>query len=211
MTAPISPFRTLLSALCACGLLLSACALGQTQALTPAELVATLKKGGQVIVLRHASSPRAVPDKATANPDNPTPERQLDEVGRSTATAMGKALRELKIPIGAVLSSPTYRALETVRLAGLPPPSTREELGDGGSSMQSVGATQGQWLRQQAALRPKSGNTLIVTHFPNINAAFPEYAQGLADGEALVFGADGTGGAALRARIKIDEWPTLAK
>src|SRR5499427_3466980 len=80
-------------------------------------LVKALQKGGYVLVMRHASSPREVPDKQAANPDNSKPERQLDEVGRGTAIAMGKALRDLKIPIGNVLSSPTYRALETVRLA----------------------------------------------------------------------------------------------
>jgi hypothetical protein len=80
-------------------------------------LVKALQKGGYVLVMRHASSPREVPDKQAANSDNSKPERQLDEVGRNTAIAMGKALRDLKIPIGNVLSSPTYRALETVRLA----------------------------------------------------------------------------------------------
>src|ERR1051325_9127965 len=76
-------------------------------------LVKALQQGGYVIVMRHASSPREVPDKQTANPDNVKPERQLDQEGRATATAMGKALRDLKIPIGTVFTSPTYRALET--------------------------------------------------------------------------------------------------
>jgi hypothetical protein len=69
-------------------------------------LVKALQKGGYVLVMRHASSPREVPDKQAANPDNSKPERQLDEVGRNTAIAMGKALRDLRIPIGNVLSSP---------------------------------------------------------------------------------------------------------
>lgn len=191
-------------------LLVSANALSQAQALSP-QLLAALQRGGQVIVLRHASSPRTVPDKATANPDNTTPERQLDEVGRSTAIAMGKALRELKIPVGAVLSSPTYRALETIRLAQLPTPRTYQELGDGRQSMQAVGTAEGRWLQGQVALLPNGTNTVIVTHYPNINAAFPQHAKGLADGEALVFGPDGGGGATLMARIKIEEWPTLGK
>ena len=57
------------------------------QTLTGAALVKSLQAGGHVIVMRHASSPREVPDKP--NPDNVPPERQLDEKGRSTATAMG--------------------------------------------------------------------------------------------------------------------------
>ena len=172
-------------------------------------LVKALQKGGYVIVMRHASSPREVPDKQTANPDNTKPERQLDETGRNTATAMGKALRELKIPIGSVLSSPTYRALETVRLAQLGTPKTFAELGDNGQSMQGGTAAQAAWLQNQVMQFPKGTNTILVTHFPNVTAAFPQSSAGLADGEALVFGPDGKGGAAVVARVKIEEWPTM--
>jgi hypothetical protein len=84
-------------------------------------LVKLLRQGGYVLVMRHASSPREVPDKQAANADNVKLERQLDEAGRAGAAAMGKALRDLKIPIGSVLTSPTYRAVETVRLADREP------------------------------------------------------------------------------------------
>ena len=86
------------------------------------------------------------PDKQTANPDNVKLERQLDAAGRAGAIAMGGALRDLEIPIGEVLTSPTYRALETVRYALLANPQAYEELGDGGQSMQGV-------AEQQAAVR----------------------------------------------------------
>src|SRR5262245_59573700 len=102
------------------------------QTLSGPALVTALRQGGYVIVMRHASSPREVPDKKTANADNLNLERQLDEAGRVTATAMGKALRDLKIPIGEVLTSPTYRALETIRLGQFGNPKTFAELGDGG-------------------------------------------------------------------------------
>ena len=89
-------------------------------------------------MMRHASSPREVPDKQTANIDNSKPERQLDESGRKSAVAMGKALRDLRIPIGNVFSSPTYRALETEGLAQFGTPQTSAELGDNGKSMQGT-------------------------------------------------------------------------
>src|SRR6266700_1172587 len=101
----------------------------QAQSLRGEALVKALRQGGYVIVMRHTSSPREAPDKKTANADNVKIERQLDEEGRTTATAMGKALRELRIPVGEVLASPTYRALETVRYAQLGNPRTYEELG----------------------------------------------------------------------------------
>jgi len=181
---------------------------GQTssQPLSGAAMLKALQQGGVVIVMRHASSPRQVPDKQTANADNVNLERQLDEAGRAAAVAMGNAIRDLKIPIGAVLSSPTYRAMETVRLAKLSNPTSVPELGDGGQSMQAV---PGGWLQKKVTEFPKGTVTLLVTHSPNLTAAFPGVATNVADGEALVFGPDGKGGATLVGRIKIDEWARM--
>jgi hypothetical protein len=47
---------------------------------------------------------------------------------------------------------------------------------------------------------------VLVTHVPNITAAFPEEKPAAVEGEAFVFGPDGKGGARLVGRIKIDEW-----
>jgi phosphohistidine phosphatase SixA len=179
---------------------------GQTQ--SPNTVVASLRQGGYVLIMRHASSPRETPDKQTANPDNLKKERQLDEAGRAGSTAMGKALRDLKIPVGDVLSSPTYRALETVRLAQLANAQSHAELGDRGQSMQGVTEADGAWLRERATRLPKGTNTIIVTHMPNITRAFPDWG-GVADGEVVVVGADGKGGTRAAGRIKIDEWSRL--
>ncbi len=181
------------------------------QALSGPALVNALGQGGYVIVMRHASSPRETPDAKTTNPDNVNHERQLDETGRTTAIAFGKALRDLKIPIGEVLSSPTYRALETIRLAQLPMPKTVPELGENGQSMKEAKESQAAWLRKAVTQLPKQSNTILVTHFPNMSAAFPEDTSGLTDGEALVFGPDGKGGSAVVARVKIEEWPKLPR
>jgi phosphohistidine phosphatase SixA len=178
------------------------------QAASAEALVASLRKGGYVMVMRHASSPRAAPDKQNANADNVKLERQLDAAGRSASTAMGKALRDLKIPIGDVLTSPTYRALETVRLAQLPNPQPHVELGDGGQSMQGVSEAQGAWLRERVMRLPKGTNTIVVTHMPNIARAFPDWSA-VADGEVVVVGSDGTGGVQPVGRIQIDEWSRL--
>jgi hypothetical protein len=77
------------------------------QAGTAADRVAALRPGGCVLVMRHASSPRTAPTRELANPDDTSLERQLDATGRDGATAMGQALRALKVPIGDVLTSPT--------------------------------------------------------------------------------------------------------
>jgi phosphohistidine phosphatase SixA len=177
------------------------------------ELLANLRHGGYVILMRHASSPREAPDAAHMNADNTKGERQLDEMGIQSAQAMGDALHHLGIPIGQVLSSPTFRALQTVKFARLGQATTFPELGDGGQNMQAdKSGTRAAWLLSRAAQMPLDGtNTVIVTHFPNITEAFSQSAAGLADGEALVIKPDGRGGAPVVMRLKIDEWATLGR
>jgi phosphohistidine phosphatase SixA len=171
-------------------------------------LATALREGGYVIVMRHASSPRQPPGKEAANADNATLERQLDEAGRASAAAMGDALRRLKIPVGEVLTSPTYRARETVRYAQLANARAVDVLGDGGQSMKTAAEEQGAWLRKKTAELPRGTNTVLVTHMPNIAQAFPDLAD-VADGEALIFGSDGKGGSRLVARVTIDQWRKL--
>jgi hypothetical protein len=121
--------------------------------------VQVLSHGGYVILMRHASSPRTPPATSEADPENTSLERQLGDTGRTAARGMGIALRELRIPITEVWSSPTYRALETARLAALPTPKTAPQLGDSGQSMQASGAEQSEWLRRKAtAPRERHGH-----------------------------------------------------
>ena len=178
------------------------------QTLTGPTLIKSLQAGGHVIVMRHASSPGQIPEKPNA--DNVPPERQLDDKGRSTATAMGDALRRLKIPIGEVLTSPTYRARETARLARRSNPRPATEGGEGPQAMQgAVAPPQTEWLQKKVREFPKGTNTVLVTHVPNITAAFPGETPAAVEGEAFVFGPDGKGGARLVGRIKIEEWQEL--
>jgi len=192
----------------AAALLVTHPARGQT--LSGEALVKALQHGGYVLVVRHASSPRETPDRASVDPENINLERQLDVKGRESAIAMGEAIRALRIPIGVVLTSPTYRAQETVRLARLPNPQPQAELGDGGQSMQGVTQSQTAWLKNKIMEFPRGTNMVLVTHLPNISTAFPQWTTGLSDGETLVFGPDAQGVAMVVARIKIEQWPHLS-
>jgi phosphohistidine phosphatase SixA len=191
---------------------LAVCLAAAGATLTERELVAALQQGGYVILMRHAQSPSTPPDARQAESENLKHERQLDETGRASARALGDALRRLRISVGEVLSSPTYRALETARLAQLPAPQTFEELGDEGKSMSpDLAGPRGAWVRSRVSQPPKAGtDTVIITHYPNIAEAFPSDSKGLSEGEALVFRPGGRGAATLAARIKIEEWPKLA-
>jgi phosphohistidine phosphatase SixA len=178
------------------------------QTLDRSQLVAALRAGGYVIVMRHASSPQQAPDATAANPDNVKHERQLDEAGRRDAAAMGAALKRLKIPVNEVESSPTYRALETARLLNLGTARAMDELGNEGMSATNESRTA--WLRQEVARKPAAGgNRLMITHGPNISAAFPEYSAGMTEGEALIFDPRGAQGPVMIQRIRIGDWAGL--
>ena len=176
-----------------------------------ADLVGRLLAGGYVLVMRHASAPEAKPDTEHADPDNVNRERQLDAAGRDSARAIGEAIRGLHIPVGEILTSPTYRAVETARLQDLSNPVEIPALGDGGQGMQAdTEGSRSAWLRERAGKAPpRESNTLIVTQAPNIIGAFPKEAAGIAAGEMLVLHPDGAGAATVVTRVKADDWQAM--
>lgn len=181
----------------------------QGQTLSGPALVKALHKGGYVIVMRHASSPREKPEFRAADPGNLNGERQLDDLGKLNAEAFGKALKHLKVPVGEVFTSPTYRAIQTARLANLNSPRPEAELGENGPNMQAATEAQAAWLQKKVTEFPSDTNTILITHLPNVTKAFPQVTPPPEDGEAIIFGSDGKGGATVVARIKIDEWPKM--
>lgn len=152
-------------------------------------LLAALRHGGCVILMR-ADSGNGIAD----------------------ARAMGAALRQLGIPLGDVLSSPTFRARETIAAAGLRSPRTFEQLGDAGHGMsREAVAGWSKWLRQMVSRLPAAGsNALIVTQRPNISDAYGRLAAALQAGGALIFRPDGHGEAHMLAVMQIGDWKQLA-
>ena len=108
-----------------------------------------------------------------------------------------------------MFTSPTYRALQTVRFAQLLRPDEQLELGDAGQSMRGISEAQTAWLKKQVTQMPKGTNTIIVTHLPTMAAAFPQWISGLSDGETLVLRTDGKAGATIVARTKIEQWSAI--
>jgi phosphohistidine phosphatase SixA len=176
-------------------------------------LIDALRGGGYVLLMRHASSPMQPPEAKDADPENLKGERQLDESGRRTAKELGDAFRALQIPVGRVYSSPAYRAVETIRLAGFGRAMLVAQLAVPEQHNMAQAASDSEpitWLRLAVKEPPSAkSNTLIVTHAPNIMGAFPESGASLSDGEMLVFGKV-KGAPHLLARVKIEEWPRLA-
>ena len=174
-----------------------------------ARLVTNLRNGGYVLAMRHAHAPRQVP---AATAENPAPERQLDDAGRTSAAAMGEALRALGVPIGATLTSPTLRARETAVQLGFAAEAI-DELGDGGRDMlPDAEGRRSARLRELASTPPAPHtNALLITHAPNLTGAFGDAAAGMADGEALVLEPRGGEPPAVVARVTIEQWPVIAR
>jgi phosphohistidine phosphatase SixA len=181
-------------------------AFGQT---SPRAIAAALGRGGYVLVMRHANSPQLVAQEDVTNPESPTRERRLDEIGRREATAMGTALRALRIPVASVTTSPAYRAVETAECLRVGPSRTMVELSDGGMNSSGVTEAQIAWLRARLSEKPPTGNVLLITHQPNFARAFPEWGNSVAQGEVAVFRPDGRGGSTFVGRIRIQDWPSL--
>ncbi len=75
-----------------------------------------LREPGSVVILRHSYAPGGF-DPPDARLDDCSTQRNLDENGRAQAVRVGEAFRENGIAVGAVLSSPRCRCLDTARLA----------------------------------------------------------------------------------------------
>jgi len=77
---------------------------------------AALRTSGAVVVLRHSYAPGAF-DPPDARLDDCSTQRNLDDNGRAQARRIGEAFGRQGIAVGAVLSSPRCRCLDTARLA----------------------------------------------------------------------------------------------
>jgi phosphohistidine phosphatase SixA len=109
-------YLTRRAALAAPALLLARPGLAATaQGAEAASLVAALRAGGVVAVMRHGITDRSQVD--TGDLANRAGQRNLSEAGRAQSIRTGRAVAALGIPLGQVLASPVFRALDTADLA----------------------------------------------------------------------------------------------
>jgi broad specificity phosphatase PhoE len=127
-----------------------------------------LRSGGQVVVMRHASTERGVGDPPGFRLEDCQTQRNLSAAGREEARRLGRAFRARGIPVGQVLSSRWCRCLETAQLAfGAvePWPPLDSFFND-----RSRADAQTQAVRKLIADRPQGGNLILVSHQVNITA-----------------------------------------
>ncbi len=81
-------------------------------------LVEDLRAGGLVVLFRHDRTELVgIWDFEPYRPGDCDRERNLSEVGRASARAIGRAMRQLEMPVTRVISSTYCRAVETATLA----------------------------------------------------------------------------------------------
>jgi len=132
------------------------------------DLLAHLREGRAVALIRHASAP-GIGDPPGMRLDDCTTQRNLDDAGRREAVALGAQLREAGIDEARVFTSRWCRARETAALLGFAPPA---EL----PALDSFFGVRGEAAARTAALRdflgglPRGAPVVLVTHQVNITA-----------------------------------------
>ncbi len=155
-----------------------------------------LKGGGQVVLLRHATTTPGVGDPPGFRVEDCRSQRNLSDQGRDEARRLGAAFRARGIPVGQVLSSRFCRCLETGQLAfgrAEPHPPLDNLIHDRSREPERSVA-----IRLIAGTRPASGNVIVVTHGINIGAAIGIHP---AQGEMIVITPRGDGTFEVRGRI----------
>ena len=128
---------------------------------------ALLKKGGQVVLVRHALTDPGVGDPPGFALDDCKTQRNLSATGRGEAQRLGAAFRARAVPVARVLSSPWCRCIETAKIAFGSTPQTHAALGnlyDRPGNRDSQAAAFKELLAEMPKPQPKQGNLVLVTH-----------------------------------------------
>jgi broad specificity phosphatase PhoE len=132
-------------------------------------------------------------------------QRNLTDIGRAEARAIGSAIASLGVPVGDVLASPFCRTMETARLIFGRATSTPAVRGGPSSG---VAPDRYADLRQLLSTAPPAGaNIAIVSHGNPFRAVTGEAY--LAEGEAAVIRPLGKDQFRIVARIAKDGWDSL--
>lgn len=133
-------------------------------------LVGALREGGYVIYFRHAQTDWGQQDDVRTAGDwtscDPQRMRQLSDSGRRNARAVGRAMRRLGIPVGAVYASEYCRCVETAELLDLAPVETTRDILNARAAEYVSGrdALKASARRRLGTPPPEGTNTVLVAH-----------------------------------------------
>ena len=122
---------------------------------------AALVQGGHVAVIRHGNAPPGYGgDPPGFRFDDCATQRNLDDIGRAQAKALGEAFRQRGVRVARIVSSPVCRCLETGQLMAVGEVETSRNLlpDQRGSEVRVVG------LRDLVASWRGPGTLVLVGH-----------------------------------------------
>ncbi|MGQ0777776.1 MAG: histidine phosphatase family protein [Pseudonocardiales bacterium] len=176
-------------------------------------LLAQLRGGGVIIVIRHAATDRSQPDADERTGPDAGPvvfndcstQRNLTDEGRADARTIGEAFRELEIPVGTVWTSPYCRSRETAELAF-----GRAEVIDGLERLypqrdEVAERRLNQLIREQA---PGVGDPNMVISGHGVYPSVLAPAVTIGEGEAALYTLRGND-IVLLGQVAPDEWANL--
>lgn len=175
--------------------------------MSPAELVEVMKKGGNVIFVRHASTEKDYADQIKAKMGDCSTQRTLSEAGWKEAKAIGKSFEASAIPVDTVVSSEYCRAWQTASLA-FGAYDKKADLNFEPAETYTKEQTEAMKTRMTPHLSkaPKAGsNTVLVGHDDPFEAATGIYPEPM--GVTYVLKPEGDGKFKVLGSIAPDQWP----
>ena len=134
-----------------------------------------LVNGSHVALVRHGNAPPGYGDPPGFKIDDCATQRNLDELGRARARAVGEAFRQHGVQVDKILSSPLCRCLETARLMALGPVESVLAVASSDRSPEGLPA-----LKQVVANWRGPGTLVLVTHAFTVKSLvgiMPEQAE----------------------------------
>lgn len=170
-------------------------------------LTTALREGGYVIFMRHAATEHRQVDRDRIHLDDCGSQRNLSVQGRQQASDIGRAFRQLSLPVGEVWSSPYCRCRDTARLAFgdyQVSPFLHFAIGIGAGETARITAQ----LQELLATPPRPGsNNVIVSHTANLKEATGIWPS--PEGVMVIFRPLGDGRIAYHGMVAPGEWAQL--
>lgn len=171
------------------------------------ELVSSLRDGGHVVFIRHATTEKDYADQVSATMGDCSTQRVLSEAGWAEARKIGRAFVRLGIPVDTVISSEYCRAWQTADLAfgrydkssdlNFEPAETYTEA--------QTKAMRGRMTPHLSRVPTQGANTVLVGHDDPFEAATGIYPEPM--GIAFILCPQGEGRFEILGSIKPDAWP----
>lgn len=171
-------------------------------------LVDQLRSGGYVLYMRHGNTDKSRPDRAPqVDLNDCNTQRPLTADGRELAARVGEYIREAKIPVGEVLSSPLCRTKESAE-AAFGHFDVETNLMYSGNMTDAEKIPVNRKTRELLSKPvPAKTNRLIVAHAPNLMDVMGYFPK--SEGTVVVFRPDAKKGFEYLGSIAPEQWRGL--